>query len=54
MTCGTEDFIFSTNTAFYNKAEKLPVSLKFEKHPGVHNWDFWDAHIRDVINWLPN
>lgn len=52
MTCGTEDFILPTNEAFYSKAVELGVSPVFEKHPGVHNWDYWDGHIKDVLNWL--
>lgn len=53
MCCGTEDFIFGANESFYQKASALGVTIEYEKFPGVHNWDFWDAHIRDVINWLP-
>lgn len=52
MTCGTEDFIFASNQSFYNKVKDLEIDLKFEKHPGVHDWNFWNAHIQDVLNWL--
>ncbi|SDM62813.1 alpha/beta hydrolase [Acetanaerobacterium elongatum] len=53
MTCGTEDFIYPTNETFYRQAEQLGINVQFERHHGVHNWDYWDAHIRDVLNWLP-
>ena len=53
MACGTKDFIFPCNESFYKKATELGVEIQYEKYPGVHNWDFWDTHIRDVINWLP-
>lgn len=53
MTCGTEDFIYPSNEAFYQIACELGVTVTYEKFPGVHNWDFWDAHIQDVLKWLP-
>lgn len=52
MTCGTEDFIFPANEGFYAEAKDL-AEITYEKYPGVHNWDFWDSHIKDVMNWLP-
>lgn len=52
MTCGTEDFIFPANESFYNAVKDL-VEIQYEKYPGVHDWNFWDTHIQDVMNWLP-
>ncbi len=53
MTCGTEDFILPTNDTFYCRARELNVPVEYEKFPGAHDWNFWDSHIRDVLNWLP-
>ncbi len=53
MTCGTEDFIFPANEEFYKEAKEMPMDLTFVKHPGIHDWNYWDAHIRDVLDWLP-
>lgn len=53
MTCGTEDFIYPSNEVFYKAASELGVAITYEKFHGVHNWDFWDAHIQDVLKWLP-
>lgn len=52
MACGTEDFIFPVNESFHEKVKDYSVSLKYEKFPGIHDWNFWDAHIQDVLNWL--
>ncbi len=52
MTVGTEDFIYPANEAFYAQAKDL-APIQYEKFPGVHDWNFWDAHIQDVIRWLP-
>ena len=52
MTVGTEDFIFPLNEIFYAKMQKLGIPVTYEKYPGIHDWNFWDAHIQDVIRWL--
>ena len=53
MACGTEDFIYPTNEAFYEKAQKLGIKIDYTRAPGAHNWDFWDAHIKEALDWLP-
>ncbi len=53
MTCGTEDFIFPSNESFHAQARAMGFDIAYEKYPGVHGWDFWDAHIQDVLRWLP-
>lgn len=53
MSCGTEDFIYPANEAFYESARDLGAEITYEKFPGVHDWDYWDAHIKDVLRWLP-
>ena len=53
MACGQEDFIFEENENFYNKAEKLSVSVEYIRDHGIHEWDYWDVHIRMALDWLP-
>jgi len=53
MTCGTEDFIFPSNNEFYEEAKDLPIDLTYMKYQGIHDWNYWDTHIRDVLDWLP-
>lgn len=52
MTIGTEDFLYPVNEAFYARAKEL-ADIRYETFPGVHDWIFWDAHIQDVMSWLP-
>ena len=52
MSVGTEDFIYPSNEHFYRQLKDLGISVSYEKYHGVHNWEFWDAHIRDVLEWL--
>ena len=30
----------------------LGASVRYDKHPGGHDWDYWDTHIKDVLAWL--
>lgn len=53
LSCGTEDFIYPINQAAYKKFRELKVDVTYEEHPGIHNWDYWDTHIRRVMEWLP-
>lgn len=53
QTCGTEDFIYDANVSAREKLEQLGVDLTYEEHPGIHDWDYWDTHIKRVLDWLP-
>lgn len=52
MSVGNEDFIKPANDSFYARAQELQVPVLYEHFPGVHSWDYWDAHIIDVLNWI--
>lgn len=52
MICGTEDFIRPTNEEFYKEVSDLPVNLCYRRKPGIHDWDFWDEHIKEAIAYL--
>ena len=53
QTVGTEDFIYPSNQAAKKKFEEMGVEFTYAEHPGIHDWKFWDAHIQDILNWLP-
>lgn len=52
MVSGTEDPITPSGDAFYEKAKELGVEITYEKHPGIHDWNFWDTYIKDVLEWI--
>ena len=53
MSCGTNDFLFEANETFAAKYG-AKLSIRYVVEPNAdHNWDFWDASIRDVLAWLP-
>jgi len=51
--CGMEDSIIGENREFNAllKRLKYPDFHAYER-PGRHNWDFWDAHIPEVLDFL--
>jgi len=53
MWCGKDDFLYKTNQLMHNHLESLGYDLIYTEGVGAHNWECWDLHIRDVLNWLP-
>ncbi|PYI55854.1 alpha/beta hydrolase [Paenibacillus flagellatus] len=53
QACGTEDFLYEANRAFLGHAQSLGLELEYEEGPGGHDWAYWDAYIRRVLDWLP-
>lgn len=51
--CGTEDFLYDDNRRFRDHARRLGLPLTYEEGPGEHTWEYWDSHIRKVLDWLP-
>lgn len=53
VCCGTEDALFPENQAFIAAAAEEGVPLEVSLGPGAHEWAYWDARIREVVDWLP-
>jgi S-formylglutathione hydrolase FrmB len=53
LACGTEDFLYEKNVEFVQFLKENNVPVKFVSAPGSHEWDFWDTHIKEALNWLP-
>ena len=49
---GTEDFLYEDNLRFRDKLSALPYDYTYVEAPGAHSWDFWDEHIRGVLEWM--
>jgi S-formylglutathione hydrolase FrmB len=53
VACGTEDFLYRSNLALLDAAEHSGVELTTDLGPGDHEWEYWDAQIQNVLDWLP-
>lgn len=52
MACGTKDFLYEMNIRFRDFARSKEIDLTYEEGPGEHTFDFWDAYIRQALDWL--
>lgn len=52
VSCGTEDHLVEHSRRFVALAERLGADLTTEFRPGAHEWGFWDAEIRTVLDWM--
>ena len=49
MDCGLDDFLLEDNRAFHKHLEELGIPHEYQEFPGEHNWDFWDTHVQEAI-----
>ena len=47
--CGTEDFLLESNRTLHRELENLGIKHEYEEFTGDHNWEYWDEHIREAI-----
>ena len=54
QSCGTADYLFGMNKLFHKKMTELGAQICWRETPGMaHEWDFWDAEVRYLLNtWL--
>ncbi|MDN5920457.1 MAG: esterase family protein [Pseudonocardia sp.] len=53
LCCGTEDPLFEDSLRFAERASAAGLSVTSNFSRGGHEWGYWDARIRDVLEWLP-
>lgn len=49
IDCGTGDFLLDDNRRYHAALRQLDVPHEYEEFPGVHDWDYWDGHVREAI-----
>lgn len=52
VSCGTEDHLVDHSRRFAALAEEVGADLTTDFRPGEHEWGFWDAEIRTVLDWM--
>ena len=54
LTIGDKDFLLESTRSFKKYMDSLGYDIYYEEVPGYgHEWDFWDAQIKKVLDWLP-
>lgn len=53
QACGTEDYLYTDNIRFRDRALMARLPLSYAEGPGTHEWGYWDARIQEVLQWLP-
>ena len=53
LACGTGDGLIGEQRALQKHLESLELEATCEESPGTHEWGYWDAQIRRVLDWLP-
>ena len=53
MACGVNDGLLEGNRKLAAYLQKKDFEVTYEEGPGAHEWDFWNRHIKRVIDWLP-
>jgi hypothetical protein len=49
IDCGTEDHLLGDSRAVHAELNRLGVAHEYREHPGAHDWDYWDRHVRDAL-----
>lgn len=52
VSCGTEDHLVDHSRRFVALAEEVGADITTDFRPGEHEWGFWDAEIRTVLDWV--
>jgi S-formylglutathione hydrolase FrmB len=47
--CGVEDSLIQHNRDFAQHLRKLGIPHEYEEFPGEHNWEYWDLHIQEAL-----
>jgi putative tributyrin esterase len=53
VRCGTADPLLPHSERFVAACREHDVEVDALFEPGAHEWGYWDAQIRTVLDWLP-
>lgn len=54
-SCGRQDFLLEKarqTRDFFQAMPGNPYSYVYDEHEGIHEWDYWDAHIGDFLRFI--
>jgi S-formylglutathione hydrolase FrmB len=50
LDCGTEDSLLEYNRDLHQGLAEARVPHLYREFPGDHDWDYWDRHIREALD----
>ncbi len=48
-----DELTFAGNERMHSHLTVLGIDHTYEVYEGVHNWEYWDTHIKDILARLP-
>jgi S-formylglutathione hydrolase FrmB len=52
IDCGRDDSLLEHNRMFRAHLKRLHIAHEYQEHAGTHNWDYWDAHIPQTLDFV--
>lgn len=52
LDCGEEDFLIEANRTFHAHLDAIGYDHTYAEYPGEHNWDYWDAHLPETLDFM--
>ena len=49
LDCGVDDFLLQANRDFVKGLRSAKIPHTYVEHPGGHDWNYWDTHIREAL-----
>ncbi|MBP5281545.1 MAG: acetylesterase [Lachnospiraceae bacterium] len=54
LACGRQDGLMPSSERFRDFLQGKGIDVTWDEDPNAaHEWDFWDAQIKKVLDWLP-
>ncbi len=50
VDCGAEDHLIDCNREFDRYLSSIDFGHRYAEYPGAHDWDYWDLHVRDALD----
>lgn len=52
LTCGLSDPLYEANKRLRTQLDFLKLPYAYEEWAGAHDWDFWDASIKNFLQFI--
>lgn len=49
---GDLDYMIENNRVFHNYLEEKKVAHKYMEYEGMHDWQFWDEHLKECMDFF--